>query len=418
MNSKLILMLIVLVFEAAVLVYFFKWSPLKSIGISVLINLCSSIAVAIVQNFVSLKLPVHVWHIYIVTQQYFQLMLPLMAVAFVTTVLVEYFLCNMFLKEIPHKKAWMVIIGMNVITILILSGSMIFINRPEVSPGYSLVERAEWLGESGETLQYIDWQSQNLISWAIGTEKGAIVAKAVPMAGYRVTSVDIPVVTRTPTNTVALIGKTIAASKTLPVTVESCRNAAVSPDAQHVAVYAGKTITVFSLANGQPVNVLPTIDSGDDSCICWSTNGVDILFGSSSSTLSSIAWNSTNALPDAATAAEALHSTIFDKELYMETTNSFTSGDTTATVYMHNGILIRTPRGESTFFIDCKSTPALYSGIGFIDGGKTFLFQLFSYSREIMALNVETGQAGHVVEGIMAALDINPYLVPPAPEQP
>jgi len=409
------MMLLVLIFEAAVLLYFFKWSPLKSVGISVLINLCSSIAVAIVQNFVSLKLPVHVWHIYMVKEQYFQLMLPLMLVAFITTVLAEYFLCNMFLKEVSRKKLWTVIIGMNVITILILSGTMIFNNRPEVAPEYTLVESAEWLTETGETLQYIDWQSQNLVSWALGAEKGVVVAKAVPMAGYRITSADFPVVTRTPTNTVALIGNTVTAAKAFPGTVESCRNAAVSPDAQHVAIQAGTAVQIFNLASGQAENSFQVTATGEGSCICWSTNGMDILFGSSSSGLYSVAWNSTNPTPVTTTAEGVQYSSVFDKEMYLEITNSFTSGEATATVYMHEGIVIRTPRGESKFYIDCKTTPSMYSGIGFVDNGKTFLFQLFSYSREIMALNIETGQAGHVAEGIMASLDVAPYRVPSAP---
>ena len=418
MNNTLILMLLVLIFEAGVLLYFFKWSPLKSVGMSVLINLCSSIAIVIVQNFVSMKLPGHVWYIYMVKQQYYQLMLPLMGVAFVTTVLSEFFLCNMFIKNIPLKKIWLVIIGMNVVTILFLASTTLFNNRPEVAPGYTLVERADWLTESGETLRYIDWQSQTLVAYAIGTTNGTVVAQAVPMAGYRVTTENLPVIILTTNNTAAVIAKTNITTRTPPVKIISCRQAAISPSAEHVALYAGNTVHVFNLSTAQPVNSFSATAAGEDSYVCWSTNGNNILYGSSSSGIYSRAWNSTNTEPIAATSDEAQHATVFDKELHKARTNSFSNGETTATVTMYGGITISTPTEESIFYIDGKGTSSIYFGIGFIDNGSTFLFQLFSYRREIMALNIETGQAGHVAEGIMATLDIAPYQVPPAPAQP
>jgi hypothetical protein len=417
MNIKMILMLLVLVFEAAVLFYYFKWSLLKSVGMSVLINVCSSIAVAVVQYFVSLKLPPHVWHIFMVEQHYFRLMLPLMMVAFCTTVLTEYFLCSMFLQDISRKTVWMVVIGMNVFTIVVLSGSIMIRNRPVIAPGFSLVENAGWLETTGETLYYIDWQSRNIISWKIGTEKGTVLAEAPPIAGYRVSDAHLPVITRTPTNTVSVSGKKMAMPRTFTAVVESCRSTAVSPDSQRVAVHSGSSIDIFTVSGREVVNSIPVTDSHDDIFVCWHTNNLDIVYGSSSG-IFSIAWNSTNSVPVPASAGDALASTIFDKEIYSQATNTFTHVDTAITVYMHEGIRIRSPAGDLLFSIDCKATPVLYSGTGFIDDGQTFLFQLFSYSREVMAINLETLQVGHVAEGIYASIDSPPYLVPPAPVQP
>jgi hypothetical protein len=417
MNSKLILMLLVLVFEAAVMFYYFKWSPLKSIGMSVLINVCSSIAAAVVQYFVSLKLPSHVWHIFMVEQYYFRLMLPLMTAAFCTTVLTEYFLCTMFLQTVPRKTVWMVIIGMNVITILVLSGSIIIRNRPVIASGFTLVQNAGWLETSGETLYYIDWQSRNLISWKIGTEQGTVLAAAPPIAGYRISTVCLPVITRTPTNTVAVTGTNMTMPRTFPATVDSCRSAAVSPDSRRVAIHSGSSIQIYPISTREPVNTIPVPGSPDDMYVCWDTNNLDIIFGSGSG-IFSIACSSTNPVPIPAANGTAFPATVFDKERYLSTTNTFTHGDMTITVYMHKGVRFQTATSDSLFSIDCKSTPVFYSGIGFINDGHTFLFQLFSYSREVMAINLDSLQVGHVAEGIYAAIDSPPYLVPPAPAVP
>ncbi len=418
MTHTLIQMLAVLLIEAFVLKFVFSWTILKASGISILLNIVSFFSVQVVIPFIFKNVPPELWYLHSVSTHYYVIMLPLVVVIYCVTVLTEVLVFAFFMSRESKKKVWAAVSGMNLATLCILSLPSILFGAPALAEGFSLVSSADWLQPSGEKIYYVDTTNGFLVCRSPGTNSLAVLYTDNPIFGYRVSTDNERLITLfpSPSNTIRAILCSTGQSALLPGRILNAAQVALAPDAQFVAQYESNAVRFFSFPQADRIAAVSAPEPHPDSFVCWQTNSTDIFYGDDSAVYRAGVSNAVS--PALSVSPGLIAPDVVWSISCLNPTNTFICGSLTATVYWTGGIRFDGPDRHMLFSIACRSASVYYNGIGFVNNGDSFLFQLSAFSKEIMALNLANGKVGHVWNGGMAAMNAPPFLcLPPSREQ-